>query len=186
MFKLFRVRDIVRIPPEYFGMPLNEAATEVLRRKYEGVILENLGLVLSVFNVTVEEEGRIVPGDGATYHRAEFDLLTFTPVLQEVVEGVVVDVTKFGLFVNIGPLDALIHKSQVTDERVEYDMQRGALIAQESKRIVEKGDVVRARIVAVSSGGGQALRIAMTMRQPFLGKIEWIKEEVARIESRRK
>ena len=31
------------------------------------------------------------------------------------------------------------------------------------------------------SGGARGGRIGLTMRQPFLGKIEWIKEELERI-----
>ena len=38
---------------------------------------------------------------------------------------------------------------------------------------------MRARIVAVSIGGGiRSGKLGLTMRQPFLGKIEWIEEEV--------
>jgi len=36
-----------------------------------------------------------MPGDGATYHKAEFSLLTFYPKIQEVIEGEVVEVTDY-------------------------------------------------------------------------------------------
>jgi DNA-directed RNA polymerase subunit E' len=38
---------------------------------------------------------------------------------------------------------------------------------------------VRARVIAVSfPKGGVGGKIGITMRQPFLGKLEWIKEDV--------
>ncbi|MEM4675742.1 MAG: DNA-directed RNA polymerase, partial [Nitrososphaerota archaeon] len=40
---------------------------------------------------------------------------------------------------------------------------------------------VRARIVAVSLTGGASGKIGITTRQPFLGKIEWIKEETKKL-----
>ena len=186
MYRVYRVKDVVRIPPEYFDLPLEEAATRVLRDKYEGIIDRELGFILTVFDVKVSEEGRIVPGDGATYHVSEFSLLTFVPVIKEVVEGEVVEVTDFGVFIGLGPLDGLVHKSQIIDDKVLYDGRRGALIGQETKRVLEKGDIVRARIITVStSASNRIMRIGLTMRQPFLGKVEWIKEDLERIHGKR-
>ncbi len=182
MYRVYHVVDVVRIPPEYFGLPIKEAAKKVLRRKYEGVVDRELGFILAVYNVEVEEEGKIIPGDGATYHIARFDILAFTPILKEVVEGEIVEVTDFGIFVNLGPFDGLIHRSQILDDRMLYDSRRGAYMGQETKRIIEKGDIVRARIVTIStSSSNRIIRIALTMRQPFLGKLEWIQEDLERI-----
>jgi len=37
-------------------------------------------------------------------------------------------------------------------------------------------------VIAVSYGGRrQALRVQLTMRQPYLGKLEWIKEEIKKL-----
>lgn len=186
MYVLFKVKDVVRIPPTYFDRDLKEAALEVLRDSYEGVIDKELGLILLVRNVKVEEEGTIIPGDGATYHIAEFEVLSYLPYLREVVEGEAVEVTDFGVFMSLGPVDGLIHKSQVLDDRISYDGRRGALIGQETKRILERGDVLRARITSVSSASSNKLmRIALTMRQPFLGKLEWIVEDLERIYGKR-
>ena len=48
----------------------------------------------------------------------------------------------------------------------------------ESNRKLLKGDLVRARIIAISfPKGGVSGKIGVTMRQPFLGKLEWIAED---------
>ncbi len=182
MYMFYRIRDVVRIPPEYLGEPLEVVATRVLRERYEGLVDKDLGVIISVMNVSVEELGVILPGDGATYHRAEFDVIAFKPLLHEVVEGKVVEARDFGIFVNIGPLDGLVHKSQILDDELDFDENRGAYIGRTTLREVGIGDSVRARIIQVSYAGVPYLpRIALTMRQPFLGKLEWIKEDVERI-----
>ena len=85
----------------------------------------------------------------------------------------------FGAFIRVGPIDALLHISQVIDDYVSYDEKRGALMAKETGRILKQGDVIRGRITVVSfARGGSSGKIGMTMRQPFLGKAEWIKEDV--------
>ncbi|MCX8176159.1 MAG: DNA-directed RNA polymerase, partial [Candidatus Bathyarchaeota archaeon] len=44
------------------------------------------------------------------------------------------------------------------------------------------GDKVRVRITAVSMGkGGSGGKIGVTMRQPFLGKLEWIEEDLKKL-----
>jgi DNA-directed RNA polymerase subunit E' len=184
LYVVYRVRDIIRIPPSLFDLPLEEAARRVLVDRYVGYVDPELGVIVAVYNIKVSEYGRILPGDGATYHESEFDVLAYKPVLKEVVEGVVVNVPDFGLFVSLGPIDAFIHRTQIVDEELRYDDQRRAFIGVKTGRVVEKGDEVRARIIAISmpTDPTQKPRIQLTMRQPFLGKVEWVREEVKRVE----
>jgi len=179
MFKLITLQDTIRIPPETFGNPLEAVGKEQVKAKYEGVVDEELGYVIAVSKVEVSPIGKIIPGDGATYHKVNFSLLTFYPVIQEVVEGDIVEIADFGAFVRIGPVDALLHVSQLMDDFISYDEKQGVLLGKESKRKLAAGDQVRVRITAVSLGrAGSSGKIGVTARQPFLGKLEWVKEEV--------
>ncbi|MEM4703602.1 MAG: DNA-directed RNA polymerase [Candidatus Bathyarchaeia archaeon] len=175
MFKLVTKEDTIRIPPETFGKPLEDVGHQQVRVKYEGVVDEELGYVIAVTDVKVSPTGKIIPGDGATYHKVTFSLLTFYPKIQEVVEGEVVEIADFGAFVRIGPIDALLHVSQLMDDFISYDEKQGVLLGKETKRKLTSGDQVRVRITAVSLGkAGSSGKIGVTARQPFLGKLEWI------------
>jgi len=177
MFKLITLQDTIRIPPETFGNPLEKVGREQVKQKYEGVVDEELGYVIAVTSIEVSPIGKIIPGDGATFHKVTFSLLTFYPIIQEVVEGDVVEIADFGAFVRIGPVDALLHVSQLMDDYISYDEKQGVLLGKESKRKVTTGDQVRVRITAVSLGrAGSSGKIGVTARQPFLGKLEWLKE----------
>ncbi|HII85901.1 TPA: DNA-directed RNA polymerase [Candidatus Bathyarchaeota archaeon] len=180
MFKLITLQDTIRIPPETFGNPLEKVGKDQVKAKYEGIVDEELGYVIAVTRVEVSPIGKIIPGDGATYHKVAFSLLTFYPVIQEVVEGDVAEIADFGAFLRIGPVDALLHVSQLMDDYISYDEKQGVLLGKETKRKLASGDHVRVRITAVSLGrAGSSGKIGVTARQPFLGKIEWIKQEVA-------
>lgn len=182
MYVFYRIRDVVRIPPQHLGQPLNEVAARVLRDRYEGVLDKDLGIVVAVTNVSVNEMGVIVPGDGATYHEAEFDVVAFKPLLHEVVEGRIVEARDFGIFISLGPIDGLIHKSQILDDELNYDSAKGVFTGKRTARKVGIGDVVRARIVQIGASSlTRPPRVALTMRQPFLGKLEWIREDVRRV-----
>lgn len=182
MFKLLSLEDTIRIPPETFGKPLEHVGYERVRAKYEGMVDEELGYVIAVTDVKVSPVGKIIPGDGATYHRVSFSLLAFYPKIQEVVEGEVVEIADFGAFVRVGPIDALLHVSQLMDDFISYDEKQGVLMGKETKRKLTSGDRVRVRITAVSLGkAGSSGKIGVTARQPFLGKLEWVEREVGKV-----
>jgi len=181
MFKVITLQDTIRIPPETFGNPLEKVGRDQVKAKYEGIVDEELGYVIAVNKVEVSPVGKIIPGDGATYHKVTFSLLTFYPVIQEVVEGDVVEIADFGAFVRIGPVDALLHVSQLIDDYMSYDEKQGVLLGKETKRKLTSGDQVRVRITAVSLGrAGSSGKIGVTARQPSLGKLEWLKVEATK------
>ena len=82
-----------------------------------------------IMGAKVEPLGKMIPGDGGTFHRVEFQALTFYPKLQEIVNGELVDITDFGAFVRIGPTDALLHLSQVMDDYLKSDVASGIILA---------------------------------------------------------
>jgi len=173
--------DVVRVPPDEFGSRLKDVALAVLKAKYESTINPELGYIVLITDVDVDPVGKIIPGDGARYHRVYFSLLSFYPMLQEVVEGEVVEITDFGAFVRVGPTDALLHLSQITDDYLTSDVKQGVILASQSKRALKVGSKVRVRITAVSLGRGTSMgKIGVTCRQPFLGALEWIEEDIAK------
>jgi len=184
MFKLVSLEDTIRIPPEKFGEPIEAVGYEQLKSKYEGMVDEELGYVIAVVDIQINPVGKIIPGDGATYHRAVFSMLTFYPKLQEVVEGEVVEIADFGAFLRVGPIDTLLHVSQLMDDYISFDEKQGVLMGKETKRKLATGDQVRARITAVSlSRGGGSGKVGVTARQPFLGKLEWIQRDLEKLKS---
>lgn len=179
MFTIVEMSDVVRIPPNRLGTSLKEAAISILKEKYESMISADLGYVIMIIDADVNSTGKLVAGDGATYHRVNFKALTFYPTLQEIVEGEVVEITEFGAFVRIGPTDALLHLSQILDDYLRSDLKQGMIIANQSAKTLKIGSKLRARVTAVSLGKGAAMgKIGITCRQPFLGAEEWIAEEV--------
>ena len=179
LFSISTLVDVVRIPPSLFGTTLKKAAINILKEKYESMINADLGYIIMILDAKVEEMGKMIAGDGGTFHKVEFDALTFYPKLQEIVQGEIVDITDFGAFVRIGPTDALLHLSQVMDDYLKSDVKSGMIIANQSGRTLKVGSTIRARITAVSLGKAASMgKIGITCRQPFLGADEWIAEEI--------
>ncbi|MAI01891.1 MAG: DNA-directed RNA polymerase [Nitrosopumilus sp.] len=179
MFSISTLVDVVRIPPSLFGTTLKKAAINILKEKYESMINAELGYIIMILDAKVDEMGKMIAGDGGTFHKVQFEALTFYPKLQEIVQGEIVDITDFGAFVRIGPTDALLHLSQVMDDYLKSDVKMGLILANQSGRTLKVGSTLRARITAVSLGKAAAMgKIGITCRQPFLGADEWIEEEI--------
>ncbi|MDD1771218.1 MAG: DNA-directed RNA polymerase [Methanomassiliicoccales archaeon] len=179
MYLLAQREKVVRIPPDRLGENLDETVEVLARETFEGRVEGSDSLTVLVREIKRDGPGRIVHGDGAVYQNVKFESLIFRPILQEVVEGNVVEVLKFGAFVRFGPLDGLLHISQIMDDRIDIDDVNQRLLGKDTKRDLKVGDRVRARIVALSMNerNPKESKIGLTMRQPGLGKIEWLEED---------
>jgi DNA-directed RNA polymerase subunit E' len=175
MFYLVEVEDYVRVEPKLFGLSTAEAVKQQLTETYQNYQDKELGAVVSVLDVMDVDEGIIIPGDGAAYYKSSFKLIVSKPELQEIVYGTIEEITSFGAFINMGIVRGMIHISQTMDDFVTF-AKSGSLTGKDGKKTLNKGDNCMARIVAVSYKGEEA-KIGLTMRQPGLGKIEWVKSE---------
>ncbi|MCE5296544.1 MAG: DNA-directed RNA polymerase [Euryarchaeota archaeon] len=178
MYLLTQRENVVRIPPEMLGEDADVIVHQLARESYEGKI-EGDSLTVLVQNIEPMGPGRIVHGDGAVYQTVRYDALIFKPQNQEVIEGEVVEIIKFGAFVRFGPLDGLLHISQVMDDRIDIDDAGQRLIGKDTKRDLKTKDKVRGRVVSISLNerNPRESKIGLTMRQTGLGKFEWIADE---------
>lgn len=175
MFYITEVDDYVRVEPKLFGLPTLESVEKQLKETYANYYDEELGKIVSVIEILEVGEGVIIPGDGAAYYNSKFKLLAWKPELQELVFGEISEITNFGAFINMGPLKGMIHIGQTMDDYVSFS-KANSLLGKASKRALKPGDLCLARVVAISHKGDEP-KIGLTMRQPGLGKLEWIKED---------
>lgn len=175
MFYVADVDDYVRVEPKLFGLDTKTAVEEQLQNIYANYHDEEIGEVIAVISVSKIGEGVIIPGDGAAYYNSEFKLLVWKPELNELVFGNIAEITNFGAFINMGAMQGMIHISQTMEDFVSFSSSN-TLSGKSSKRVIKKGDTCLARIVAISYKGDQP-KIGLTMRQPGLGKLDWIEEE---------
>jgi len=184
MFYLVEVEDYVRVEPKLFGLSTADAVKEQLNETYINFQDKELGTVVDVLEVLQVGDGIIIPGDGAAYYKSTFKLIVFKPELSEVVFGTIEEITNFGAFINLGVVRGMIHISQTMDDFVSFS-KTGSLTGKDGKKSLNKGDNCMARIVAVSYKGEEP-KIGLTMRQPGLGKIEWVKAEKTKVASKPK
>jgi len=176
MFYKIELQDHIRVPPSLFGLPIEQALLERIKKKYSGFISKDVGIVVSVLDLKSIGEGIIIPGDGASYYKVIFEVASLKPEMQEVVHGKIRDIAEFGAFINMGPIDGMIHISQTMDDFVSFNKDK-TLAGKDTKRVLKVNDICRARIIAISFKDQLNPKLGLTMRQPGLGRLDWIKED---------
>ena len=176
MYGMVNLEDTVRIPPNKFDKDLDEVVTKIVQDTFEGAMRKKYGIIVVADNIKPVGSGIVIHGDGAMYQKVSFDALVFKPDLQEVLDAVVCEIVEFGAFCHIGPLDALVHMSQIMNDYVEVDSDNEVITGKEKKLMLKTNDLVRARVVDVSLNelSARESKIGLTMRQPALGAYEWI------------
>ena len=177
MFYEIKVQGHIRVDPMLFSETNEAAIKKALQKRFDGFISKELGVVIGVTDLEDIREGVIIPGDGAAYYDTTFKVLSFKPELQEVVLGKITDITDFGAFINVGPIDGMIHVSQTMDDYVSF-AKTNVLTGKESKRNLKVNDRCRARIIAVSYKDVSNPKIGLTMRQHRLGALPWIEDDL--------
>ena len=180
MFYLTEIEDYVRVEPKLFGLPTSEAVRSQLEEVYTNYYDKEIGKVITVVDILEVGEGVIIPGDGAAYYNSKFKIIVWKPELQELTYGMISEITSFGAFIDMGVMKGMIHISQTMDDYVSFS-KTNTLMGKSSKRFLKQGDLCIARIVAISHKGDYP-KLGLTMRQPGLGKVDWIKEDQAKKE----
>jgi len=181
MFYIVEVEDYVRVEPRLFGLKTSDAVAKQLQETYLNYHDKEIGEVIGVISVLEIGDGIIIPGDGAAYYNSRFKLIVWKPELQELAFGIIDEITNFGAFMNLGVMKGMIHISQTMDDYVSFSTTN-TLLGKDSKKVLKKGDTCLARIVALSYKG-EAPKVGLTMRQPGLGKLDWIKEEKKKVKA---
>jgi DNA-directed RNA polymerase subunit E' len=185
MYYRVKVEDTVRIMPDQFGDDLDMVIKSIVQQSFEGTVRKDDGIIVVAENIEPVGDGIVIHGDGAMYQKVQFDALTFKPEMQEVLDGIICEIVEFGAFCHIGPIDALIHMSQMMNDYVQVDAENEIITGKEKKKKLKVGDSVRARIVAVSLNelSARESKIGLTMRQPSLGSHEWLHEDDEQIDT---
>ncbi|MBS3124190.1 DNA-directed RNA polymerase [Candidatus Woesearchaeota archaeon] len=176
MFYSIKVKDYVRVPPSMFNLTKKEAVLENIKTLYENYVSKELGFVISVIDVENAKEGVIIPGDGAAFYEAEFQLLTYKPEMNELVFGKVRDITDFGAFLDLGGTEGMVHISQSMEDFVSFSKEK-VLQGKKSGQSLKVGDKCRARVIAVSYKDMNNPKIGLSLRQEGLGKVETLEQQ---------
>lgn len=185
MFYIATVEGVIRIPAKFIGEDLDKSVEKILATSYIGNVIKDHGIIIGIKDIIERSEGMVIFEDSAVYVKVKFRAILFKPEINEMTLGIVSGIADFGAFINIGPIDGLVHISQIMDDEVSIG-GKDVLVGKNTKKVLKIGDIVKARVVSVSTRDITSMRVALTMKQPGLGKLEWLEEKEVKKKNEKK
>ncbi|KAK0172783.1 hypothetical protein PV328_006058 [Microctonus aethiopoides] len=108
MFYHISLEHEILLHPRYFGPQLLDTVKQKLYTEVEGTCGGKYGFVVAVTTIDSIGAGIIQPGQGFVVYPVKYRAIVFRPFKGEVLDAIVTQVNKVGMFAEIGPLSCFI------------------------------------------------------------------------------
>ncbi|GAA5842402.1 hypothetical protein JCM11251_004217 [Rhodosporidiobolus azoricus] len=166
--------------PSYFNAALSAHLSAELRRQVEGSCSGRLGYIIAVVTESRERDavtglekshrGRVME-DGQAVFTIKYHAIVYRPFRGEVVDGVVTNVNKMGIFVDVGPLQCFISTHLVPpDFSFDPNSNPPCFTSTEDTLSITKGTKIRLKIVGTRVDATEIFAIG-TIKEDYLGPL---------------
>lgn len=149
MFILSEISDLVRIPPHTFHIPIEHSIKNELNKKLANKVINNLGLVITVWDLLDIKDGLLKPGDGATFVETRFRCVVWKPFLGEILTGWVSDCSAEGIKVKLDFFEEIFIPKNYLFENCKFKPVDKAWVWQpdeETELFIDINEKIRFRI----------------------------------------
>ncbi|RMB90471.1 hypothetical protein DUI87_33072 [Hirundo rustica rustica] len=138
----------ILLHPRYFGPNLLNTVKQKLFTEVEGTCTGKYGFVIAVTTIDNIGAGVIQPGRGFVLYPVRYKAIVFRPFKGEVVDAVVTQVNKVGLFTEIGPMSCFISRHSIPSE-MEFDPNSNPPCYKtvDEDIVIQQDDEIRLKIV---------------------------------------
>ncbi|KAL8275045.1 hypothetical protein Esti_001101 [Eimeria stiedai] len=170
MFFVVERWESVALRPAQLGPEYLSCIEALLRQQVEGKCLQSVGYVVCVIRVLQNMPGRIQDSTGFVVVAAKYQAIVFKPFKEEVLDAVVTDVNKLGLFAQCGPLKVFVSRASLPSS---YTFQEEEAVPSFSDGSValRTGGEIRLKLLGVRFDASQIFAVA-TINADYLGPIE--------------
>ncbi|XP_050612979.1 DNA-directed RNA polymerase II subunit RPB7 isoform X1 [Macaca thibetana thibetana] len=161
----------ILLHPRYFGPNLLNTVKQKLFTEVEGTCTGKYGFVIAVTTIDNIGAGVIQPGRGFVLYPVKYKAIVFRPFKGEVVDAVVTQVNKVGLFTEIGPMSCFISRHSIPSE-MEFDPNSNppCYKTMDEDIVIQQDDEIRLKIVGTRVDKNDIFAIGSLM-DDYLGLV---------------
>ncbi|KAJ3573846.1 hypothetical protein NP233_g2164 [Leucocoprinus birnbaumii] len=164
MFSLAIIKDTVAVLPSQFGTPADEAIIAEINKKYANRVLHDIGLCITVFDLSQVGEGKVRYGDGCLWYKVVFRMVVFRPFISEVIVAKVKSSDEDGIRLTMGFFDDMYIPAVYLPQPSAFDSNERAHFwlpdseastsqqlldsAVADRMYIDQGEVLRVRVEA--------------------------------------
>ncbi|XP_032269833.1 DNA-directed RNA polymerase II subunit RPB7 [Phoca vitulina] len=171
MFYHISLEHEILLHPRYFGPNLLNTVKQKLFTEVEGTCTGKYGFVIAVTTIDNIGAGVIQPGRGFVLYPVKYKAIVFRPFKGEVVDAVVTQVNKVGLFTEIGPMSCFISRHSIPSE-MEFDPNSNppCYKTMDEDIVIQQDDEIRLKIVGTRVDKNDIFAIGSLM-DDYLGLV---------------
>uniref|UniRef100_UPI00358F8B9F DNA-directed RNA polymerase II subunit RPB7 isoform X2 n=1 Tax=Myxine glutinosa TaxID=7769 RepID=UPI00358F8B9F len=171
MFYHISLEHEILLHPRYFGPNLLNTVKQKLFTEVEGTCTGKYGFVIAVTTIDNIGAGTIQQGRGFVLYPVKYRAIVFRPFKGEVVDAVVTQVNKVGLFTEIGPMSCFISRHSIPSE-MEFDPNSNPPCYKTGDEdiVIQQDDEIRLKIVGTRVDKNDIFAIGSLM-DDFLGLV---------------
>ena len=138
--------EAVVLPPSYLGPDLQSLLKAKLIEKVEGSCTEKYGYIVCVLKVEEISTGKILDTSGDVLFNMKYRAVVLKPFVNEVLDGVVEKVDKWGVTVTVGPILFFISNKNFHKE-FEYNEGTNSYVSTQQNEKLAVDVEVRFRVL---------------------------------------
>ncbi|XP_032410049.1 DNA-directed RNA polymerase II subunit RPB7 [Xiphophorus hellerii] len=171
MFYHISLEHEILLHPRYFGPNLLNTVKQKLFTEVEGTCTGKYGFVIAVTTIDNIGAGVIQPSRGFVLYPVKYKAIVFRPFKGEVVDAVVTQVNKVGLFTEIGPMSCFISRHSIPSE-MEFDPNSNPPCYKtvDEDIVIQQDDEIRLKIVGTRVDKNDIFAIGSLM-DDYLGLV---------------
>lgn len=169
MFYHIQLEHEIQLHPRYFGPNLLETVKKKLFKDVEGTCTGKYGFVVAVTAIEHIGDGVIQSGTGFVTYPIKYKAVVFRPFKGEVLDAVVSQINKVGIFTEIGPLSCFISRHSIPND-MEFDANANppCYKTKDDDMIINQEDEIRVKIVGIRVDATDIFAIG-TLMDDYLG-----------------
>uniref|UniRef100_A0A2K5RRS3 DNA-directed RNA polymerase subunit n=1 Tax=Cebus imitator TaxID=2715852 RepID=A0A2K5RRS3_CEBIM len=161
----------ILLHPRYFGPNLLNTVKQKLVTEVEGTYTRKYAFVITVTTTDNIGAGTIQPGRGFVLHPVKHKPIVFRPFKGEVVDVIVTQVNKVGLFTEIGPMSCFISRHSIPSEmEFEPNSNPPCYKTMDEDIVIQQDDEIHLKIVGTRVDKNDIFAIGSLM-DDYLGPV---------------
>ncbi|XP_064385104.1 DNA-directed RNA polymerase II subunit RPB7 [Halichondria panicea] len=171
MFFHIPLEHEILLHPRYFGPNLLDTVKKKLFTEVEGTCTGKYGFVIAVTTIDNIGAGALQTGRGLALYPVKYRAIVFRPFKGEILDAIVTQVNKVGLFTQIGPLSCFVSRHSIPPD-MDFDPTTTppCYRTEDSDAVIQEDDTIRLRVVGTRVDANDIFAVGSIM-DDYLGII---------------
>jgi DNA-directed RNA polymerase II subunit RPB7 len=169
MFYHLPLSHELSLHPRYFGDQLLETVKQKLYCDVEGTCTGKHGFVIAITSIEDIGDGIIQSSTGFATYQLKFKAVVFRPFKNEVLDGIVEQVNKVGIFLKTGPLSCFISRHSIPND-MTFDSTTACYKTADETLVIQAQTQIRYKVVGTRVDASDIFAIG-TLMDDYLGPL---------------